>query len=47
MEKGEESVRKIAKSQRIKARWARELYNDYGLGGCRKLLQFQKSSLEP
>jgi len=29
MEKGEESVRKIAKSQRIKARWARELYRRY------------------
>jgi len=29
MDKGEESVRKIAKSQRIKARWARELYRRY------------------
>jgi len=29
MEKGEESVRKIAKSHRIRARWARELYRRY------------------
>lgn len=29
MEKGEQSVRKIAKSQKITARWARELYKRY------------------
>jgi len=29
MEKGEQSVRKMAKNQRIKARWARELYRRY------------------